>query len=75
MKRTIKITLSHVFIWVMLSLIYFFSAESITTWIFPEIHDVTLWLAILMIGFAVILIGTVISLIIFLRKNKKCVKG
>ena len=75
MKRKSKIALRHLFIWLVLSLIYFFTAETITVWIYPEVHDVVMWLAVLIIGLIVIFIGIIVSMITMLGRNKVTIKS
>jgi uncharacterized membrane protein len=68
MKKKLIITLTHLLIWLLLSVGYFFLAEPIVAFIYPGMHEVEQWLGALLAGWLVIFIGVVISLVIRLRK-------
>jgi uncharacterized membrane protein len=64
-----RIIAIHLIIWVILSLAFFISSESLTNIILPEIHGVELWLTILSAGLIMIFVGVMISLAIRLVKK------
>lgn len=69
--KTREIVIVHTLIWVVFSFLYFFLSESLTAWMLPEIHDVIIWLKILISGLILIFLAIVISLTIILIKRKK----
>ncbi len=69
-KKTI-IILAHIFMWLFLSLGYSFLSEPIVAYIFAGIHNVEIWLTVLLIGLILIFIGTGISLIVSFRIRRK----
>jgi len=69
-KKSISI-LAHIFIWLFLSLGYSFLSEPIVAYMFPGIHNVEIWLTVLLIGLILIFIGTGISLIVRFRIKRK----
>ncbi|NOT74217.1 MAG: hypothetical protein HOP08_04755 [Cyclobacteriaceae bacterium] len=68
MKRSSLIIL-HVVIWLTLSLIYFFTSETIIAWLLPGIHEVGAWLMMLIYGWVFIFILVVTSLVITLKRS------
>lgn len=69
MKKKTIIALTHLLIWLLLSIGHFFLAEPIVAFLMPGIHDVEQWLMVLLLGWLVIFIGTVISLSKNLRRK------
>jgi hypothetical protein len=67
-KKSIRI-LVHIFTWLFLSLGYCFLAEPIAAYIFPGIHNVMIWLTVLLVGLILIFLGTLISLVVSLNKR------
>ena len=72
MKST-KIIWIHIFVFLGVSILFFFLSEEIIKLIFTEIHNVVLWLRLLLIGLILIFICSVISCIYFIRKNQKLI--
>lgn len=67
-----KLFLTHILIWSALFVCYFFVAEPLTVYLFPEIHSVELWVGVLGAGLILIFIIMLTSyLICFFRKRKK----
>jgi hypothetical protein len=56
--------MTHLIVWIILSLIFFFSSESFTKLIAPDFHEVTMWLTVMMTGLILIFIGVTTSLTI-----------
>lgn len=71
MKPIKKIFYTHLFLWLLLSLVYFASSEIITKKLFPGYHDVTLWLMVTITGLILLFILTMISFLIKLIARKK----
>ena len=74
MKKKNRITLVHFLIWLTLSVVFFFLSERITVSLFSGIHDVGIWLTVLITGLIIILVSTLTSLIIHLKKIRKQAK-
>lgn len=70
-KKKSIIIFIHILTGLFLSLGYFFLAEPITVYLFPGIHNVEMWLAVLSVGLLLIFIGTLISLIVSLKKGNR----
>jgi hypothetical protein len=64
-----SIILLHVLIWAVLSTLYFFCSEMITAWLLPGIHDVMVWLKVVIGGLVLILALVSASLVISLRRR------
>jgi len=69
MKKKTIIALTHLLIWLLLSIGYFFLAEPIVAFLLPGMHDVEQWLMVLLLGWLVIFIGIMISLLKNLRRK------
>ncbi|SHJ78772.1 hypothetical protein SAMN04488007_1434 [Maribacter aquivivus] len=65
-----KIIINHSIIFLVLSLILFFSAGSILNKTVPEIENVRLWMDLVIYGTILILILTSVSCLVFLKKHK-----
>lgn len=74
MRSTILFALKYVVIWLILSVCYFFSSETITKWIAPGYDNVQIWLTVVAIGLLLIFIFLTISFLIGLRRRKKFLK-
>jgi len=68
MKKKNRIMLLHFLIWLTLSFVFFFLSEPVTVSLFSGIHDVGIWFTVLITGLVIILVSTLISLIIQLKK-------
>lgn len=51
-----KLVLRHIFIWLALSIVFFFLAEPLVKLLFPGFHDVGIWLLFEIAGLAFILL-------------------
>ncbi len=70
MSKT-KIILTHVTLFILLSIALFFSAESILKTFAPDIHHVQMWITFIFLGTATIFILLLISCILFILKSRK----
>lgn len=61
MKPTQRIILTHLLTWIILSVIYFFSAEILTKKLFPGYDNVELWLLVTATGLILIFAAVAIS--------------
>ena len=68
MIRTVSL---YLFIWLVLSAVYFYFSESITKKMFPGYDNVELWLIVLISGLIIISVAILFSLSVKLRKRKK----
>ncbi|WP_396591641.1 hypothetical protein [Allomuricauda sp. R78024] len=73
MKRS-KIVLVHVGLFIALSILLVFLAESILNVIAPGFHNVEMWIALIVFGILGIFIILLISCIVFIMKKKKQVQ-
>ncbi|MEO9511732.1 MAG: hypothetical protein ABJN84_18185 [Flavobacteriaceae bacterium] len=73
MKRS-KIVLVHVGLFIALSILLVFLAESILNVIARGLHNVEMWIALIVFGILGIFIILLISCIVFIMKNKKQVQ-
>jgi len=68
----IRILIKYLVLWILISIGYFFISETVTNWLFPNVHGVETWLIVLSIGLIIIFIVIIISLIRGLRRlNRK----
>lgn len=71
-----KLLLIHFFIWLILSVSYFFVSEPLINFLMPELHDVAIWIFCEIAGLALILIimTTVLirNLVRYKRRLKAC---
>ncbi len=70
-SSTTKIILFHLIIWVVLSVGYFFLAESITKLLFPDYDNVEFWLMVLILGLIIISFTVMLSLSIRVWRRGK----
>ncbi|MBD0825470.1 Asp23/Gls24 family envelope stress response protein [Aestuariibaculum marinum] len=73
MKKS-KIILIHFVLFILLSLVFFFSAESILKTFAPDLNYVTVWITLVNFGIAFIFIVLLISCLIFILRKKKTKK-
>ena len=66
-----RLIMTHLIAWIVLSLIFFFSSESLTKLVAPDFHDVTIWLTIMLTGLVLIFFGVTASLTIKLIKRSR----
>ena len=71
--KSSKIIITHIIVFLGVSILFFFLSDGIIKLIFPKIHNVVLWLRLLIIGFVLILLMSVVSCIYFLKKNQKLI--
>ena len=71
MKSITTFVLKYLAIWIILSICYFFSAETITYWIAPDFGGVETWLAVLAVGLILIFVLVTIAFFIGLKRRKK----
>ena len=71
MKSIIPFVFKYLAIWIILSICYFFSAETITNWIAPGLGSVETWLAVLAIGLILIFILVTTAFFIGLKRRKR----
>ncbi|AXT59233.1 hypothetical protein D1816_02495 [Aquimarina sp. AD10] len=64
-----KIILIHLISFIILTLILFFSAESLLKLLAPGFHDVVMWLNLILFGTIGLLILTTISCVVFVKKQ------
>jgi hypothetical protein len=64
-----KIILIHLAVFILLTLLLFFTAESLLRQFASGIHNVGMWLILIIFGTIGILILTIISCLIFLKKR------
>ena len=64
------IVLKHFFVWLVCSLLFFFLCESLTNFLFSEVHGVETWLSVLAVGLVLIFMTLFISLVIQLLRHK-----
>jgi hypothetical protein len=69
-KRTLKIILVHVLIWLALSVLCVFIAEPIIKSALPGVYEVEHWLMTVMMLMVIVFIGTILSLIIWLKRKR-----
>lgn len=63
-----KIILIHLLAWLSTSIIFSLASENIIAWLLPGLHDVMMWLNLLIGGLSIIFIVSVLSLTLFLKK-------
>ncbi|SHJ27821.1 hypothetical protein SAMN04488508_10725 [Aquimarina spongiae] len=64
-----KIILIHLTLFITLTAVLFFSAESLLKILAPGFHDVVMWLSLIFFGAIGILILTTISCVIFIKRQ------
>ena len=74
MRSITLLALRYFVIWIILSIGYFFSSETITKWIAPGYDNVQLWLSVVAVGLILIFVPLTISFFIRLRRHKKFLK-
>jgi len=68
MKKAILI---HLLLWILLSIVFFYSSESITKLLFKGFDDVSIWIGVLVTGSSLIFLILALSLLIFLLDERK----
>ena len=66
-----KIILFHFGVFVILSIAWFFSAETVLRKIAPELNYVEIWIKLVLIGVTILFILTFLSMLIILFRKKK----
>lgn len=66
-----RIVLKHILTWFMLSVTFFFLAEPLVKLLFPDVHNVGIWLFTEFIGLMAILLIIVSSLIVTIARKRK----
>lgn len=66
-----KIILIHISTFIILSIVWLFSAESVLRKTAPELNYVEIWIKLVITGIIILLILTVISILFLLLKKKK----
>jgi hypothetical protein len=66
-----KVSLRHLIIWLLLSIIFYLLSEPITKLLLPGVHDATIWLAVLAVGLILIFCVLTISLMTTFKKHSK----
>jgi hypothetical protein len=70
-----KLLFKHFFIWLILSLVYFFVTEPLIKFLMPEFHDVAIWIFCEIMGLALILLIMTTVLIINIVRFKRRLKA
>lgn len=66
-----KLLRYHFFTFLALTIILFFSAESILKIFLPGFHDVIIWISLIVLGIGILFTLSLVSLIIFFLFRKK----
>ena len=69
-----RIILRHLFIWLILSVGFFFMAEPLVKLLFPGFHDVGIWLLTEFIGLIAVFLITITSLIINIVRHQRATR-
>ena len=70
-----RMVFTHVGLGMLVSVAFFFLSEPLVSLLFPDYHDVGLWLLTLAIGLAIILSVTAISLVVRLIRFRRQGRG
>jgi len=68
--KSSKIIIIHLVAFLGLSIIFFFLSEEIIKLIFPETHNVILWLYLLIFGISLMFILSTVSCLYLIKKRK-----